>query len=278
MNQAVHAISWCLEALLRPLDGLAPWASLAIVAALTAVVILLVIRWTSPQRRIRRARAQMASAIFEMRLYLDHPLQLFRAQGRLLRWTAVYLVLLLPSLLVLAAPLGLLFVHLELRHGVAPLAPWATAVVRIELAPDVTTRDVALEANGGLEVTARVRAEDEHALYARIHVRRPGTHALVVRAGDTSVQADIVADPNADVVSPERRHGIAQLWAYGAGAPIASDAVRAIDVPYPDRPSPFGLPSWLWWTGLEAAPWWLYWLGLATVFALLLRKRLGVAL
>lgn len=266
MDHVVHAIGWCVEALLRPLDALAPWLSLAIVGALTAVVMLIVIGRTTPQRRIRHARAQMASAIFEMRLYLDHPGQLLRAQGRLIGWSFAYVAFLLPSMLVLAAPLGLLFLHLDMRHGLAPLEPSAVAVVRIEVAPDVSPREVELETDVGLSVTARVHAADEHALYARVRVRRPGTHELVVRAGDAAAQMSIVADPDADVVSPERHHGIAQLWSLGADGPIEDDAIRAIAVPYPDRPSPVHMP------------WWLYWLGVATAFALALRNRFGVAL
>lgn len=266
MNRVVHAIGWCVELVLRPLDALAPWLSLALLGAVTAVIMLVVIRRTSPQRRIRHARAQMASAIFEMRLYLDHPVQLLRAQGRLAGWSVLYVAYLLPSMLVLAVPLGLLFVHLEIRHGVAPLPANATAVVRVELAPGVSPRDVALEPDPGLAVTARVNAADEHALYARVSVRGPGTHALAVHAGDATVTTPIVADPDADVVSPERSHGISQLWALGADAPIDGDVIRAISIPYPDRPSPF----W--------GPWWLYWLAVATVTALVFKSRAGVEL
>ncbi len=278
MNHVVHAIGWCVEALLRPLDALAPWLSLAIVGALTAVVMLVVIRRTSPQRRIRHARAQMASTIFEMRLYLDHPLQLLRAQGRLVRWSVVYVALLLPSMLVLAAPLGLLLVHLEIRHGVAPLPPSATAVVRVEVAPEVATRDVEVETSDGLDVSAQVHADDEHAVYVRVHVRRPGTHTLTVYAGDEQAKTKVVADATAPLVSPERSHGIAQLWAFGADTPIATDAIRSISIPYPDRPPYFALPGWVSWIGITTVPWWLYWLVVATVFALLLRNRFGVAL
>lgn len=266
MAHVVHAIGWCVEALLRPLDALAPWLSLAAVGALTAVVMLVVIRRTTPQRRIRHARAQMASAVFEMRLYLDHPIQLLRAQGRLIAWSFAYVAFLLPSMLLLAAPLGVLYLHLDIRHGLAPLEPSDEAVVRVEVAPGVSPREVELETDAGLDVGARVHAPDEHALYARVRVRRPGTHELVVRAADASARASIVADLDADIVSPERRHGLSQLWALGASAPIEDDAIRTIAVPYPDRPS----PVWM--------PWWLYWLGVATAFALLLRHRFGVAL
>lgn len=265
MEHVVHAIGWGIEALLRPLDALAPWASLAIVAAITGAIALLVIRYTSPQRRIRRARAQMAAALFEMRLYLDYPLHLLRAQGRLVGWSVLYVAYLLPSMLVLALPIGLLYVHLEIRHGLAPLPANAAAVMRIEVAPELSPRDVAIDVDGGVAVTARVHAEDEHALYARI-ASRGGTHRLTVRVRDAAVPTTLVVARDADVVSRERRHGWSQLWAFGAEPPIASAAIRAITIPYPDRPSPF------------AVPWWLYWFAATTGFALVLRGRLGVTI
>lgn len=264
MDTVVRLIGWCVEALLRPLDALAPWASLAIVATITSMLMLVVIRWTSPQKRIRRARSQMAAALYEMRLFLDHPLQLLRAQARLFCWTIAYLLFLVPSLVVLAAPLGLLYVHLEVRHGLAPLTTPSTAVVRIEVAPGIRTRDVAISVAQPLAVTARVHADDEHALYARVAVRATGSYAMVVRAGADQATAHLIGDPDASIVSRERSSGIAQLWSIGAEPPLDGAAIRAITIPYPDRASPF------------AVPWWLYWLGLASGIAIALRRRFGV--
>lgn len=263
MGTISHGIHWLVEALLAPLDGLVPWVSLAILAVPTAVIILLVVRSTSPQKRVERARSQMGAAIFEMRLYLDHPLRLLRAQARLAGWSVLYVAYLLPSLVVMAGPLGLVYLHLELRHGLAPLAAPSTAVVRIEVAEGVALRDVAIETASPLSVTARVRAEDEHALYARFAVDAPGTHAFTVRANGTRVDSRIEADPDADVVSPERSAGLSHLWALGAEPPLEGP-VRSISIPYPERTA--------------TVPWWLYWLGIATVLAMLLRRRFGVAL
>lgn len=264
METVVHAIGWCVETLLRPLDGLAPWASLAVVGTVTAALMLVAIRWLSPQQRIRHARSQMAAALFEMRLYLDQPLQLLRAQARLFGWTVVYVMFLVPSMVVLAAPLGLLYVHLEVRHGLEPLSAPSTAVVRVEVAPGISTRGVAISAAQPLAVTARVHADDEHAVYARVAVRATGSYPIVVRVGADQAIAQVISDPNASVVSRERSHGITQLWAFGAEPPLDGKAIRAITIPYPDRASPFALP------------WWLYWLGVATVVAISLRRRFGV--
>lgn len=264
MDTLVHGLHWIVEALLRPLDGLVPWVSLAIIAVPTAAVILVVVRRTSPQKLVGTARSRMGAAIFEMRLYLDHPLQLLAAQGRLIVWSIIYVGCLLPSLLVMAGPLGLFYIHLEIRHGVAPMPAPGTAVARIEVADGVVLRDLAIDAPAPLAVTARVHAEDEHAVYARIAVAAPGRHALTVRAGSAREEVSVNADPDTDVVSPERRAGIAQLWAISADPPLESDAIRSITIQYPERTA--------------SVPWWLYWLGVATVLAMLLRRRFGVAL
>ncbi len=264
MDTLIHGIHWFVEALLRPLDGLVPWVSLAIIAAPTAAVILVVVRRTSPQKLVGTARARMGASIFEMRLYLDHPLQLLAAQGRLIVWSIIYVGCLLPSLLVMAAPLGLFYVHLEIRHGVAPMPAPGTTVARIEVAEGVVLRDIGIDAPAPLAVTARVYAEDEHAVYARIAIAAPGRHAFTVRAGSERVETSVNADPDTDVVSPERRAGISQLWAISAEPPLDGEAIRSITIQYPERTA--------------SVPWWLYWLGVATVLAMLLRRRFGVAL
>ncbi|MGE0869145.1 MAG: hypothetical protein AB7P03_11290 [Kofleriaceae bacterium] len=255
-----------IELLVGPFDGLAPWASLALLAALTAVVMLVVVRRTSPQRTIRNARAQMAGAMFEMRLFLDQPRQLLAAQARLVGWTLVYVLCLVPSALVLAAPLGLLYLHLELRHGLGPLSAPSIVVVKIEAEQGVSPRDVELSGSPGARVTARVHAEDEHAVYARIAIERNGRFPLQVRAGSSATTVELDADADADVVSAEHRRGISQLWALGIEPPITASGIRAITIPYPERASPVGVP------------WWLYWLGLSTALAMALRRRFGVAL
>jgi hypothetical protein len=266
MDRVARASRWFVETLLRPLDALSPWASLAVVAAVTAVAMLYVVRWTSPQRVLARARARMAASLFEMRLFLDRPRLVLAAQLRLIAWTGVYLACLIPPAAVLVVPLGLVYVHLDARHGPAPFAVPATAVMRIELAPDADPRELAIEARDGVEVTARLRADDEHAVYARLAITRPGTHRITIRIAGREVTKAVAADPAADTVSTERRQGIAHVWARGIEPPIDDGPIRAIALQHPPRAC--DLP----------VPWWLYWLGLATVLALVLRRRFDVVL
>jgi hypothetical protein len=266
MDHVAHAVRWSIDALLGVVDGLPAAASLAIVAALTALVMLAVVRRTTPQRLVVRARSRIAASIYEMRLYLDDPRAVLAAQGRLVGWSAVYLACILPAAIVLVVPLGLLYLELEVRHGLAPFAPPADVVVRVELADPRSSPDVVVEPLGTAAVTAVVRSPVEGAVYARVAIARPGTHHVIARLGRDAVAKQIVADPGAAVVVPERRGGIARLWTLGTEPPPASDAIVGVSVQHPERDA--RLP----------VPWWAYWLGLSIGFALLLRRRLGVAL
>lgn len=264
MEHVARALRWTVETLVSGLDALAPWCSLAIVAIVSALGMLVVLRYVSPQRQITRTRAQMSAAILEMRIYLDHPSRMFAAQGRMIGWTVAYLACLIPPALVLAAPLGLLYLHLEPRHGLAPLPAPGIAVLEVEL-DGFAPRDVELSPSPGLAITARVRDDDAKVLYARVAIRWPGTHHISVRARDATARKLVIADPNAAVVEPDLRGGAAHLWAMGTEAPPSGSAIRSVSIRYPSRDD-----------DVLFMPWWLYWLVVSSVTALALRRRFDV--
>jgi hypothetical protein len=268
LQQVAHAVRTAVELALRPLDRLPPWLSVAVVAVLTGLLMLVVVKRTSPQGLIQRARDRMAASIYEMRLFLDAPGRVLKAQLRLIGWLVVYLLAMLPALVVLGPPLGLLYLHLETRHGLTPIEAPSTLIMRIELGPKVDGDQVEIDGGEAVRLTAPlVFAGDEPAVYARLHVSKPGNHQIEIRAGDVTVKKRIVADPAAARVAPERSRGLAHFWTFGHEPPLPA-AVPAIRLAHPASSA-----SWL---GL-AIPWWLYWLGLATILALLLRRRFHVA-
>jgi len=270
LDAIAHALRRACAALLGPLDSLPPALALSAVAAVTALVMLAIVKLASPQKLIARARDRMAACIYEMRLFLDAPGRVLAAQARLLGWSGIYLAALLPAALVLTPPLGLLYLDLETRHGLAPLPAPASVVLRVELAPGKETGPVTVLATGPVRVTAPLlRAPDEPAVYARLEIAKPGTHEVTVTAGAATVTKRLVADPGATRVAPERRGGWGHLVSLGDEPPPEEGAIRSISVTHPERESAV--------VGL-AMPWWLYWLGSATILALLLRRRLGVAM
>ena len=91
-----------------------PIIALAAVGAAVGVGMLGVFRWTSNPEAIRRAKARIMAHLYEMRLFPDEPLFIWKAQAGLLATNVRYLgLMLLPAttttILIFAAVTGLLW-------------------------------------------------------------------------------------------------------------------------------------------------------------------------
>jgi hypothetical protein len=246
------------------------WLGLALLAAVSGAGMLWVFGKTTSQKRIKQARDRTMAAIYEVRLYLDSPRRVTAAMGRLLGWSFAHLALMLPAFFIMAGPLTLLGMHMDLRYGVAPVQKDRPVVVRIDLDPGHDGDEISVEpATRGVEVTSPpLYVEDEHRVYVRIEVTRPSDQEITVRAGNEETSKKITAAPDARSVSPQRSAGLGALWAFGLERPLrAGVGVERITIDHPQRQQR--------WLGL-AIPWWLYWLGVVMITALALRRVMGV--
>jgi hypothetical protein len=248
MTSAAYALRRALEALLQPLDRLPPGLALALVALLGGALLTLGYGRLTPQRTLRRVRDRMAAAAYEARLFLDSPLLLLRALGRLLVFSLASVVLMLPALLVLALPAGLVALHLELRHGKAPLAVGVPVLLRVELAPGVDGRALRPVFDGqAVAVTAPpLLVTHERAVYLRVEVKRPERTRVGLALGAAVVDKELQADPAARRVSEERAAGGRALVAAGLEAPLPAGGIVGLRLRHPERDRRlFGLPWWL---------------------------------
>jgi hypothetical protein len=237
-------------------DGLNALAGLTVISVVCGVLMLWVLGKTTPQRRLERARDRMVSAVYEVRLFLDSPGRVWRAQARLVLASFVYLAYLLPAFVILLPPLALLYPPLDARYGIAPLPPGEPALVKVELAGATTPATV-----------APLFVEDERTLYLRVVVDEPGQPVLGLRVGDAEVGKRLSADP-ARPVSVERASGLLDLLAFGDEAALAAeDGVSRISVGHAAAART--------WLGL-AVPWWVYWLIVSMATALALRRPMGI--
>lgn len=266
MDLLVRTIHMLFELPLSLLDLLPAWASLTLISIVSGAGMLWVVGRLTDQRRLERARDQMSSAIYEIRLYLDSPLQITRAQVRLVRSSFAYIGLTLPPLLVLAAPLGLLFLHLEARFDMAPLPVGRDAVVVVELTKAPSRQQIRVASSEGIRATAPLLIEARRA-FLRVRPERAGAHELVVEAFGERVTKALFAGEEAKA-SPERLRGWEALLTSGLERPLPSDSVvRAIRIHHPTSEY-----------HLFGVVWWIYFLVVATGAAMLLRGPMGVVL
>jgi hypothetical protein len=274
----VTALARFIEAIVgvvaAPPGGLPAIVGLLACALATTVVALLVMKWTSNQRRLAAEKQQIHAGLFELRLFNQDLRAVLRSVWDIVRHTLIYLRLSMPPLLWLAAPLTLLLVQLESRYGYGGLVPGEASVVTVRVSADTVGRSggrpaLALRAPDGIRVEAGpIWAPSLREAAWRVVVVRPGEFDLTVAvAGDEAVKR-VVAGSGPVVRAPVRGRGpaAAQLLAPGE-TPLAGGAIDSIAIDYP--------PGRVEVAGLEL-PWAVPFAASCLAFALLLKRRLRV--
>lgn len=257
------------DALLAPFIWLPPLAGLVALSAVLGVVLLGAFRLLTPQRRLRRVKHQMSACVYELWLFSASPLIVLWAQGRALWLTAVYLLLALPSLVVLAPVVGAVASRAALWHEVRPMEPGEEALVSFTLDPLRAARRPKVEAAGtGLRVIpplVLVNKGGRTEGHIRLGAVGPGEHKITIRVGQVQVHKIVEVGGSGPVSWRRARANDAQLL-FSRETPLPTHGpLTSITVHYPDRAAP--------WPG---TPWWAHPLLISMLVALALRRRLGV--
>jgi hypothetical protein len=225
-----------------------PWPSLVVLgvfAILTAVLTLLVVRWTSDQKAIRRVKDRIGAHVLEVRLFSDQPRVVLRAYLALIGNTVLYLRYSLRPLIVLAVPLLLLFTQLEAYFGRTPVNLGQDFLVRVTFQNADALPNSALQVPPGLEMTAPpVHIPSERQVDWRLKAAKAGTYhmQLVLQSGEISKKIVVGAGLTRVVTARQ----IGGLWEQivNPGEPPLPRAglVEQIEIQYPVRV--FHLRTW----------------------------------
>ena len=260
-----------LDALLRPFDS--PWAALAAAALATAVVVLLIVRWTSSPATIARARGRLIARVLELVLFRHDAMVSFGAAGRILSANAVYLGTLLAPLAVSIVPCVLILAQLSCWFDARPLQVGETAVLEVKLRSGLSVTRLPLSLTGTQAVqveTEGVRIPRLSEIDWRLRGALPGVESLEIHCGDESpVTKQIVVGDEFQKVSRRRsRAGLWEQFTNPAEPPIEGDvSVERVEVRYPAR------QLYLRNTEID---WILAFFVLTVVFALILKRPLKV--
>jgi len=278
MDVLAHAVVW-LNAVANALGGwlLAPiavlpgWLSATIVSAATGVLLLLVYKYTSNQRAIKRVRSDIKANLLALKLFKDNVAVTLRAQGRLFIGAFRLLVLAVVPMLVMVVPVLLLLGQLALWYQARPLKVGEDAVVTLKLngASDSAWPDVRLVPSDAVEIaTGPVRVQSKREVCWIITARESGYHQLVFQTDGQAVEKDLAVGDGFMRVSTERPPwSWSEVLLHPAEAPFDPDStVQSIDIDYPQRSS--------WTSGTD---WWVYyWFVVSMIAALCFHRVLGV--
>jgi hypothetical protein len=247
--------------------------SLSAISLVTAVVLLLAVRYTSDQRRIAAVKRDIRAGLFEIRLFNDDLRAILRAQGEILRHNLTYLRLSLVPLLWVAIPLVLLMGQLQAYYGYDGLQPGESALVKVQVADEAgEAPDVRLAAPAGVRIeTPAVWIPSLREAAWRIAAEQPGEHELTLAVNGTAVTKRVSVGDGLARRSPYRLEpGILNWILYPAEPALPGDApVRRVEVSYADR-------------AIRVLGWDLHWIVaffvLTLTFAFVLRRPFGVIL
>jgi hypothetical protein len=231
-----RTIGRLVELLLLPFRGLPAWVGLAVVSTLAAVLMLLIFKAKSDQKRLARTKRLIYASILEIRLFNEQPRLVLAAQGDVLRQSFRYIGLTLVPLLWMALPLLLLMTQLQAYYGYRGLGVGESAIVTVRLENEsVLETPLALEADAGLEVQTPLLAIPALSEAGwRVAARTPGEHVLRLRVGSEVLTKTVVVSDGLAARSARRPgSNLLQQLLYPTEPPLsAGTGITAIDVRY----------------------------------------------
>jgi len=240
--------------------------SLAALGIALGLLLLLLLRKVSNQQAVERIRRQLQACLYELRLFVDEPAIVWKAQMRLLWLNAKYLALMLRPALIMAIPMLFLFSLLEPFYGKAPLAISEASLVTVKLAhlPGPLVAPPILQPPQGIQVeTPAVRMQGTGLVCWRIRARKPASGLLRVIFPTEIVTKKITSGTNPELLSTRRVQPLWQLLWYPTESRLPAGSVEWVEIGYPSRVfSMFGLDL----------PWFV-WVLLFSIATVLILKR-----
>ena len=247
MNLIAQSIAWLnsgmnavFDPLRGPMQALPAWLSLTVVSALLGVLMLVLFKYTSPQKAIGRVRDRIKANLLAMKLFKDSVSAVLKAQGRVFAAAFMLLVCSLPPVLVMILPFCLVLGQLGTWYECRPLDVGEEAIIEVQLSgtADDPLPAIALEQNGIVSITVGpVRVPSEQRVYWKIRALQPGSHALRFTVGDGEISKQLSVGSGRMPVSMKRpgMH-IGDLILYPAEKPFApTSTVQSIAISYPKR-------------------------------------------
>ena len=242
MSTLYAIVGAIFDALFAPFSGLPAWVTLVPISVAFTILALQVVKWTSNQDAVNRAKEQWQSGIFEIRLFNDDIGAIFRAMGRVFLNVAKQISLLVVPLLWMAVPFAIVMGQMEVKYSYSGLPVGEAVLLKVTLkgdgdptAPDPGLR---LEAPAGVDVQTPaiwVPARDE--VLWRIAPTQPGDYdlELVESSGETTTKT-LVSQDGIVRRSPYRTTRFWTQLLFPGEAPLPADGrVQEISLPYPGQ-------------------------------------------
>jgi len=247
INAIFTAVSGWIVAPVMRLPG---WLSCAVLAGITAVLILVMYKYTSNQKAIRKIRDRVKANLLAMRLYKDSLHVTLAAQWELFKAGVALLVNSLVPLAVMLVPMIMILAQLQSWYGYEPLAPGAEAVVTVQLDSSEALSSVKISSISGAHiVTGPVRIQSLAQAAWVIQADKAGDGKITLKVNEEEFEKSLaIGKGQYAQISPLRPGSkITDALLYPVERPFKADsAVQSVTVDYPQRQWKVGITnSWM---------------------------------
>jgi hypothetical protein len=256
---------------LAPVAMLPGWLSATLAAIISGVLLLVVYKYTSNQRAIKRVKDDIKANLLALKLFKESADVAVRAQGRIVLGAVWLFLFSLIPLFVMALPVLLLWGQLALWYQARPLHVGEEAVLTVTLPADSGTNpaSIELEPSDGVKPTlGPVLIRSKHELCWNIQAKQAGYHRLVFHIGPQTCEKELAVGDGFMRVSKLRpaRHWLDALLNPWEKPFDADSPIQSIDIDYPSRSS--------WTSGTDS--WVFYWFAVSMVAGFCVRRPLNV--
>lgn len=261
----------CAVYLLAPIAVLPGWLSATLVGVVTGVLMLLIFKYTSNQRAVKRVRDGIKANLLALSLFKDSMAVSLRCQGRVLAGAFRLLLLAVVPMLVMTVPMCLLLSQLALWYQARPLRVGEEAVLTVQLAGDSAEElpEVRFEPTAfAVTTVGPVHVPSKRMVCWTVQAKEDGYHQLALNVDGRNVEkAFAVGDGFMRVSLKKPGNSWFETMLHPLEPPFSRDSViQGIEIDYPDRDG--------WASG--SGSWLIFWFVASLVAALCVRPWLQV--
>lgn len=226
---------------------------LVLLSILVGFLVLMVYKYISSPRLIKKSKEKIKAHILAIRLYKDEWRVILKSFVSSLIFTLRYFALNLVPLLILIPLLAPVFAQLEVRYGLAPFRPGDLVEIKATFSENLDVLEPELLPEKWYRATmAPVYVYAHHQAHWQIQVLQPGTFQLELKTTGGRVEKQIRCGDDAirSALSQKKHRGhILDGLLYPVEMPLEAAApASAVRINYPGRTfSIFGLSlHWIW--------------------------------
>jgi hypothetical protein len=239
MTWLMRGVTTAFDAIFAPLGWVSPLVGLMAAGLVTAVLALLVVKRTSNQARVRRAKDGMYAALLEMRLFNDDIAAVFRAQWDVIRYNGRYLAAALVPMLWLIIPFGVVVAELDAFYAADGLLPNQPALLTAHVRDGQTIAgDARLVVPDGIGLESpAIWFPATRDVVWRLTPVAAGHYTVVIETPAEKVSKTVVVSNAVTRRSPSRGtdQGLAVLEPASEPPLATASAFDAVTVTYPSR-------------------------------------------